>query len=124
MINNEATRQWLGGIADKTPQEMGNALPVQVLQPEDIANAVAWLVSDEARYVTGVTLPVDAGSSTSADGAQPGRANRLRPDGAGRRRAERSAAAPTRQRRLGVCVPARRAARHGECDAARVLSGA
>ena len=62
MINNEATRRWLGSIADKTPQEMGNALPVRVLQPEDIANAVAWLVSDEARYVTGVTLPVDAGS--------------------------------------------------------------
>jgi len=62
MINNEATRKWLGSIADKTPQEMGNALPVQVLQPEDIANAVAWLVSDEARYVTGVALPVDAGS--------------------------------------------------------------
>jgi SDR family mycofactocin-dependent oxidoreductase len=62
MINNEATRQWLGSIAAKTPQEMGNALPVQVLQPEDIANAVAWLVSDEARYITGVTLPVDAGS--------------------------------------------------------------
>jgi NAD(P)-dependent dehydrogenase (short-subunit alcohol dehydrogenase family) len=35
---------------------------VQVLQPEDIANAVAWLVSDDARYVTGVALPVDAGS--------------------------------------------------------------
>jgi NAD(P)-dependent dehydrogenase (short-subunit alcohol dehydrogenase family) len=32
-----------------------------VLQPEDIANAVAWLVSDQARYITGVTLPVDAG---------------------------------------------------------------
>jgi SDR family mycofactocin-dependent oxidoreductase len=62
MINNDATRQWLGAIADKTPQEMGNALPVQVLQPEDIANAVAWLVSDDARYVTGVALPVDAGS--------------------------------------------------------------
>lgn len=62
MINNEATRQWLGSIAEKTPQEMGNALPVQVLQAEDIANAVAWLVSDSARYVTGVALPVDAGS--------------------------------------------------------------
>ena len=62
MINNDATREWLGSIADKTPQEMGNALPVQVLQPEDIANAVAWLVSDQARYVTGVALPVDAGS--------------------------------------------------------------
>ncbi|MDA4109845.1 mycofactocin-coupled SDR family oxidoreductase [Mycolicibacterium holsaticum] len=62
MINNEATRQWLGSIAEKTPQDMGNALPVQVLQPEDIADAVAWLVSDSARYVTGVALPVDAGS--------------------------------------------------------------
>ncbi|WP_326547108.1 mycofactocin-coupled SDR family oxidoreductase [Mycolicibacterium sp. ND9-15] len=62
MINNDATREWLGSIADKTPQEMGNALPVQVLQPEDIANAVAWLVSDAARYITGVALPVDAGS--------------------------------------------------------------
>lgn len=62
MINNEATRQWLGSIAEKTPQEMGNALPVQILQPEDIANAVVWLVSDSARYITGVALPVDAGS--------------------------------------------------------------
>jgi SDR family mycofactocin-dependent oxidoreductase len=40
---------------------MQNALPVDILQPEDIANAVAWLVSDEARYITGVQLPVDAG---------------------------------------------------------------
>ena len=40
---------------------MGNAMPVQVLEAEDIANAVVWLVSDEARYITGVTLPVDAG---------------------------------------------------------------
>jgi len=32
-----------------------------VLEPEDIAAAVAWLASDEARYVTGVALPVDAG---------------------------------------------------------------
>jgi len=34
---------------------------VQVIQSEDVANAVAWLVSDQARYITGVTLPVDAG---------------------------------------------------------------
>ena len=32
-----------------------------VREPEDIVSAVAWLVSDGARYVTGVTLPVDAG---------------------------------------------------------------
>jgi NAD(P)-dependent dehydrogenase (short-subunit alcohol dehydrogenase family) len=42
---------------------MGNALPAQIMQPEDVANAVAWLVSDQARYITGVTLPVDAGSA-------------------------------------------------------------
>jgi NAD(P)-dependent dehydrogenase (short-subunit alcohol dehydrogenase family) len=40
---------------------MQNALPVGLIEPEDIANAAAWLCSDEARYITGVTLPVDAG---------------------------------------------------------------
>lgn len=39
-----------------------NALPVEAVDAEDVANAVAWLASDEARYVTGTVLPVDAGS--------------------------------------------------------------
>ena len=30
-------------------------------QPEEIADAVVWLLSDEARYVTGHTMPVDGG---------------------------------------------------------------
>jgi SDR family mycofactocin-dependent oxidoreductase len=38
-----------------------NLLPIPWIQPEDISNALLWLVSDEARYVTGVALPVDAG---------------------------------------------------------------
>jgi (+)-trans-carveol dehydrogenase len=38
-------------------------LPVPWLEPQDISNAVAWLASDEARLVTGVTLPVDAGNT-------------------------------------------------------------
>jgi SDR family mycofactocin-dependent oxidoreductase len=63
MINNEFTRQWLADLIARSdsPPDMGNALPVQVLSPEDVANAVAWLVSDQARYITGITLPVDAG---------------------------------------------------------------
>jgi SDR family mycofactocin-dependent oxidoreductase len=42
---------------------MQNALPLPILQAEDIANAVAWLVSDEAKFITGVQLPLDAGFS-------------------------------------------------------------
>lgn len=63
MIDNDVTRSWLEGMAqqDHGGPDMGNALPVAALEPEDIANAVCWLVSDEARYVTGVALPVDAG---------------------------------------------------------------
>ncbi|MEV5982173.1 mycofactocin-coupled SDR family oxidoreductase [Streptomyces sp. NPDC052114] len=38
-----------------------NALPVDTIEPVDVSHAVLWLASDEARYVTGVTLPVDAG---------------------------------------------------------------
>jgi SDR family mycofactocin-dependent oxidoreductase len=39
-----------------------NVLPVAVVEPVDIANAFLFLASDEARYITGVTLPVDAGA--------------------------------------------------------------
>lgn len=38
-----------------------NLLPVPAVEPIDITNAVMYLVSDKGRYVTGVTLPVDAG---------------------------------------------------------------
>ena len=42
-------------------QEM-NALPIPWVDPVDISNALVFLASDEARYITGVTLPVDAGA--------------------------------------------------------------
>jgi SDR family mycofactocin-dependent oxidoreductase len=37
------------------------AMKVNFIEPEDISNAILWLVSDEARYVTGTQLRVDAG---------------------------------------------------------------
>jgi SDR family mycofactocin-dependent oxidoreductase len=46
----------LGGI-------FTNALPVEALDPRDVSNAVLWLASDEARYVTGAALTVDAGNT-------------------------------------------------------------
>ena len=39
-----------------------NLLPIPWVEPIDISNAVLWLASDEARYVTGITLPIDAGA--------------------------------------------------------------
>ena len=39
-----------------------HTLPIGWVEPVDISNAVLFLASDEARYITGVTLPIDAGS--------------------------------------------------------------
>jgi (+)-trans-carveol dehydrogenase len=39
-----------------------NSLPVDLIEAVDVTNAVLWLASDEARYITGVALPVDAGA--------------------------------------------------------------
>ena len=59
MIQNEAVQDW---IANATFQSStSNALPVDMVEPVDISNAILWLVSDGGRYVTGVALPVDAG---------------------------------------------------------------
>jgi SDR family mycofactocin-dependent oxidoreductase len=60
MIANEKFGAWIQDhpeIADR----MMNILPVPALEPRDVSNAIAWLVSDEGKYVTGIELPVDAG---------------------------------------------------------------
>jgi NAD(P)-dependent dehydrogenase (short-subunit alcohol dehydrogenase family) len=38
-----------------------HVIPVPWVDPADISHAVIYLGSDESRYVTGVSLPVDAG---------------------------------------------------------------
>ncbi len=70
MIHNEATyRLFAPGIERPGPDEVApvfarfHSLPVPWIEPVDVSNAVLWLASDEARYVTGISLPVDAGLS-------------------------------------------------------------
>src|ERR1700722_7334343 len=57
-----AEQAMAGGDADGMAA-MQNAMPVQILQPADISDAIAFLVSDQAKWITGVSLPVDAGFS-------------------------------------------------------------
>jgi (+)-trans-carveol dehydrogenase len=70
MIQNAATYELFASdlpVAERTREALAprfqglNVLPIPWVEPVDISNAVLWLASDEARYVTGVTLPVDAG---------------------------------------------------------------
>jgi len=39
----------------------GNLLPVPYVEPGDVTSAVLFLLGDGARYITGMTMPVDAG---------------------------------------------------------------
>jgi NAD(P)-dependent dehydrogenase (short-subunit alcohol dehydrogenase family) len=38
------------------------AMPIPYVEPRDISNAVLFLCSEEARYITGIQLRIDAGS--------------------------------------------------------------
>jgi (+)-trans-carveol dehydrogenase len=68
MLQNEPSyRLFLPGVENPTREQFAeaykalNALPIPWVEPVDISNAVLFLASDEARYITGVTFPVDAG---------------------------------------------------------------
>ncbi|OMC05350.1 3-ketoacyl-ACP reductase [Mycobacterium sp. NS-7484] len=60
MAVNPAMTAFLENYPDGGPH-LQNPLPVELLEPQDISATISYLVSDAAKYVTGVTLPVDAG---------------------------------------------------------------
>ncbi|OJZ68101.1 mycofactocin-coupled SDR family oxidoreductase [Mycolicibacterium diernhoferi] len=69
MLHNDGTfKMFRPDLENPGPDDMApicqlfHTLPIPWVDPVDISNAVLFLASDEARYVTGVTLPVDAGS--------------------------------------------------------------
>jgi NAD(P)-dependent dehydrogenase (short-subunit alcohol dehydrogenase family) len=45
-----------------------NPIPVPWIEPVDISNAMLFLASDEARYITGETLAVAAGATATNAG--------------------------------------------------------
>jgi SDR family mycofactocin-dependent oxidoreductase len=63
---NTPMNDGLAELEGSTPLEIaersaGNLLPVPWVEPEDVARAVVFLASDDARFVTGAALAVDAG---------------------------------------------------------------
>jgi (+)-trans-carveol dehydrogenase len=71
MINHEAARQLFrpdralptrDDMAERMQQM--SVLPEPWVEARDVANAAVWLASDEARFVTGIVLPVDLGVSS------------------------------------------------------------
>ncbi|GAA3383645.1 mycofactocin-coupled SDR family oxidoreductase [Cryptosporangium minutisporangium] len=69
MVENEHfIRSMRPDLAEPTLADVGTVighyhlLPVPFVEARDISNAVLFLASDEARYITGVALPVDAGA--------------------------------------------------------------
>ena len=67
MIKNQSTWDLFSGKQGASEEDFAaasqalRALPIPWVEAIDVSNALLWLASDEARYVTGVTLPVDAG---------------------------------------------------------------
>jgi SDR family mycofactocin-dependent oxidoreductase len=66
---NTPMNDGLASLEGLTPQEIaersaGNLLPVPWIEAEDVANAVLYLASDRARFVTGAPLVIDAGLLT------------------------------------------------------------
>jgi NAD(P)-dependent dehydrogenase (short-subunit alcohol dehydrogenase family) len=66
---NTPMNDGLAELEGATPLEIaersaGNLLPVPWIEPQDVAEAVVYLVSDRARFITGAQFVIDAGLLT------------------------------------------------------------
>lgn len=65
MIVNDAFRRHVAADPD-LGSRLQNLLPVDLIDCVDVSNAIAFLCSDEGRYVSGQTFTVDAGFNARA----------------------------------------------------------
>jgi SDR family mycofactocin-dependent oxidoreductase len=63
MIHNDMIARHWETADPEDSNVLVSAIPVLEVEPEDIANAVLWLCSDESRYFTGNQVRIDAGAN-------------------------------------------------------------
>lgn len=68
VINDVTFRAFRPDLVDPSESDIReamlgqNALPIPYVEAIDVSNAILFLASDEARYITGVSLPIDGGA--------------------------------------------------------------
>jgi (+)-trans-carveol dehydrogenase len=83
MLLNAGVAEMFAGRAGATiedmkfPAQSSMLLPVPWVESEDVTHGVLYLASDEARYVTGIALPIDAGTLAQPPGVPPVAAARI-----------------------------------------------
>ena len=60
MLINEYVEQFFGEHPEALPA-LQNLLAVELIEAADVSEAMVYLCGQSGRYITGITLPVDAG---------------------------------------------------------------
>lgn len=63
VVNTPMSAGWLNLLSQEQRDEIDSKHLLGTGQPEDVADAIAFLVSSDARWITGTTLVVDGGLS-------------------------------------------------------------
>jgi SDR family mycofactocin-dependent oxidoreductase len=62
MVVNDEFGKWVAAHPEMM-SGLAHPLPIQMVEPVDISNTIVWLCSEHARYITGISVPVDGGLS-------------------------------------------------------------
>lgn len=63
MVDNALVEEHFATQTEQDRLALSNALPVELLQPIDISNAMLFLCADEGRYITGSAIRIDSGAN-------------------------------------------------------------
>ena len=65
-VETDINREWLADLHERGGYEaLAKAHPLGLGDPDDVAYAAMFLASDEAKWITGVALPVDGGATVA-----------------------------------------------------------